>query len=86
MGRGGWLAALLATIVASGSLACVANERRNAMKARDAYRACLEEHPGSPGACDGLKARYEAEVRIYEERSHRAWACDPAQEECPTPR
>ncbi len=65
---------------------CVANERRGATKARDEYRACFDEHPQDPARCDALKARYDAEVQRYEEHSRRAWSCDPAQEECPTPR
>jgi len=77
---------LLATIVALGLLACVTQEHREVTAAQDAYTRCIAEHSESHPDCVALRERLLAAERRYEENSRRAWACDPAQENCPTPR
>jgi hypothetical protein len=79
-------ACFVASLFALGLLACVTDERDDAARAEKAYRECVALHPRSSPACASLEERMLAAQRRYQERSRRAWACDPAQEQCPTPR
>ncbi len=76
----------VALLLVAGSFACVAQERRDVSDAQDAYRRCVAKHSESYPDCVALKERLMATQRRYDENSRRAWACDPAQEQCPTPR
>jgi len=71
-------------LAAALGLACVAGEQQRLNDAREAWERCLERD--APGGCEAERARYQAASREYEERARSAWGCDPAQEECPTPR
>lgn len=66
--------------------ACVTRERDAVRAAREAYDTCIEEHPDDRGDCSLERMRYEAEAERYREKSQRAWSCDLAQSDCPTPR
>jgi hypothetical protein len=81
-----YAARLLAALPCLVHLGCVAQEHARAIAARDRYRACLAEHANSRDMCSDLEQRYQAAVRDYEKGSHQAWGCDPAQDQCPTPR
>jgi hypothetical protein len=50
------------------------------------YRRCVEAHSESYGECRALREQMLAEQQRYEENARRRWACDPASDECPTPR
>lgn len=76
--------ALALGLVTALGLACVAREQQRLNDAREEWQRCLER--AAPGGCEAERSRYEAANREYEERARRAWGCDPAQEECPTPR
>ena len=65
---------------------CVTQEHRAVIESREAYARCVEAHSASYGECEALHERQLAEQRRYEENARRAWGCDPAREECPTPR
>jgi len=80
--------AAVVLLLASISLldGCVYREHRVAKEAQDAYYECHSRNPRDPSECETLRKRYEMEVERYEEISRRAWSCDPAQDECPTPR
>jgi len=76
----------LATLLALDFLACVTQEHSEVSAAQEAYRRCVAEHSELHPDCVALRERLLAAERRYEENSRRAWACDPAQENCPTPR
>jgi hypothetical protein len=67
-------------------LACVAMEQREVSAAQKAHASCVQEHSESHPDCVALEERLHAAQRRYQESSRRAWACDPAQEDCPTRR
>ena len=69
-----------------GLLACVAMEHREVSSAQKAHASCVQEHSASHPDCVALEQRLHAAERRYQESSRRAWACDPAQEDCPTRR
>ena len=71
---------------AFGLFACVSQEHGEAARAEKAYRECVALHPRSHPECASLEERMLAAQRRYQESSRRAWSCDPAQEQCPTPR
>jgi hypothetical protein len=77
---------LVASAFALALLACVSAEHDEAARAEKAYRECVALHPRSSPACASLEERMLAAQRRYQESSRRAWGCDPAQEQCPTPR
>jgi hypothetical protein len=64
----------------------VSQERRDAAAARQAVERCVAEHSESAPECVALRERQLAAQRRYQENAKRAWGCDPAQEQCPTPR
>jgi hypothetical protein len=66
--------------------ACVAQEQAQAAAAQKAYGDCVAQHSKAYPDCVALEERALAAQRRYQENSRRAWACDPAQEQCPTPR
>jgi len=77
---------LAAPFLALGLLACVTQERQQVAAAEQAYEQCAAEHFASHPDCVALHERLLTAQRRYEESSRRAWSCDPAQEQCPTPR
>jgi len=74
---------LLAMTCASG---CVNAEHARVKAAQQEKARCVatqgEDHPD----CRALDARIKAAQEAYESRSRQAWGCDPALQECPTPR
>jgi len=79
------LTGLLAALVPAAG-GCVATEHGEVAAAREAWAACVAAKSESHADCRALQERLRATERRYEEHSRRAWGCDPAQEECPTPR
>ena len=65
---------------------CVHRERRDAVAAREAYTSCVAQHSEQAPECIALQERARAAQQRYQENAKRAWSCDPAQEQCPTPR
>jgi hypothetical protein len=72
--------------IATSLSACVTQERRDAAAAREAWEDCRRQPPAGDASCDALAAQYQTELDRYFEASKRAWSCDPAHPECPTPR
>jgi hypothetical protein len=68
------------------STGCVSREHNEVKAAREAYERCVEEYTDSYPDCVILQDRFLESQRRYHDSSRRAWSCDPAQEECPTPR
>jgi len=68
------------------ALGCVANEYNEVARIRDAHARCVADRGASDGECDALEQRKLEEERRYHDSARRAWGCDPAQEQCPTPR
>ncbi len=65
---------------------CVAGPHAELEEARDAYRECRSKHADDASACASERQAYETAAERYERLSRQAWGCDPAQEDCPTPR
>ena len=65
---------------------CVWREYRDMVRSREHYEACIDERSVSADECVARRALYDASTRRYEEVSRLKWGCDPAQEDCPTPR
>ena len=66
--------------------ACLMAERREVMAAKaDLERCQVERSEGDP-ECLEIAERLKASQQNYETRARQAWGCDPAQDECPTPR
>jgi hypothetical protein len=78
-----WLGPVLSTTLVFG---CVSNELESMEHARARYEECVEAHGESDRDCRALRAGYLEAQKRYETNSRRAWSCDPATEECPTPR
>jgi hypothetical protein len=76
-------ASLATMITVSG---CVSKEHKEVVAAREAYHPCVDAHSADHPDCKALQATLEGVSRTYEYRAQRAWSCDPAQAECPTPR
>ena len=76
-------AALLAAIAALG---CVTRERDEVARAREAYTQCVDDRSVTDRECAALRERLLAAQQRYDSHARRAWSCDPASEECPTPR
>jgi hypothetical protein len=66
--------------------ACVTVQRRDAETAREAYAACVARQSEDAPECIALQQRALAAQQRYQDDAKRAWGCDPAQEQCPTPR
>jgi hypothetical protein len=79
-------AAVAAALAGIGLLGCVTREQREVSSLRDAHARCLAEHSESHPDCVALRERLNAAQQRYQESSRRAWACDPAQDDCPTRR
>ena len=73
-------------LVLHGLMGCVMAQRQEVMTARSELERCQAEHPKADPECTHLVERLKAAQRNYETRARQAWGCDPAQEECPTPR
>lgn len=66
-------ALLVALAFASG---CVSEQRREMLEAREAHRACVENHPrDADRACAELKAEAQAREERYEDDAQQAWGC-----------
>jgi len=79
---------LLAVIASTTfvSAACLHREHADVEAARQAHLECVAEHSPSHTDCVALEERLLDTQRRYEQNARRAWGCDPAQEDCPTPR
>jgi len=66
--------------------ACVMAERREVMAAKADLERCQAERSEADAECLALAERLKASQQNYEARARQAWGCDPAQEDCPTPR
>ena len=66
--------------------ACVMAERRDVMAAKADLELCQAERSEADPQCLELAEHLKALQRTYEARARQGWGCDPAQEECPTPR
>ncbi len=75
-----------AALLTMASLSCVSREHNEVKLAREAYDQCVAEHSASYPGCVSLRDRLLDAQRRYRDSSRRAWGCDPAQEQCPTPR
>lgn len=80
------LVACVAFVTMVFGAACVTREHRELREAREAHRRCVAEQGEAAPRCVDLQAQLDSASQRYENSSRRAWACDPAQEECPTPR
>lgn len=85
-GRATRLRTVAAALVAALLAACVTRQRDEVAAAREAHRHCVAAHSKSYPDCEVLEARLQTLERQYETSARRAWACDPAQPDCPTPR
>lgn len=77
---------LAAALLVLGLFGCVTHEYEQATAAQKAYGDCVAQHSKAHPDCVALEERALAAQRRYQENSRRAWSCDPAQEQCPTPR
>jgi hypothetical protein len=79
------VAALVAVILLFSSclVPSVYKKFARVSRARETYEACRDANgSAADSACGAEKARYELELRRYEEAARKAWDCDPAQPEC----
>ncbi len=54
------------------SSAVTLKARDDVLASKDAYKACLQQHPEEAGAaCDNLKKAYEADLLYYTKTTHR---------------
>jgi hypothetical protein len=74
-------AALLAAAAAAG---CVSQQHDDVIAAREAYERCVAA--SGERDCMVLRDRLLAAQERYEADARSAWGCDPATEQCPTPR
>jgi len=68
-----------------GLAGCVAAELAEVERAQRAYDACIAEYGDDP-ECEPLAERVRQAEERYQGGARRAWGCDPAIEDCPTPR
>jgi hypothetical protein len=73
-------------LLALSFAACVTAQRRDAETAREAWAACVARQSEDAPECIALQQRALAAQQRYQDDAKRAWGCDPAQEQCPTPR
>jgi len=73
-------------VIAAALVGCVTQQHDDVTRARAAYDRCVADSSAAHPDCVALHERLLAAQRRYAEDSRRAWACDPAQEQCPTPR
>jgi hypothetical protein len=81
--------ALLAAVACLGlaaTLGCVTRERNEVVAARDAHARCVRVFSADHPSCRVLRERVLDAERRDESQARRAWSCDPAGPECPTPR
>lgn len=72
-------AVLLVALFGVGLAGCVFDQRREMVEAREAHRACVEEHPDDADrACAELEATARVLAERYEDDSLRAWGCGDA--------
>lgn len=76
----------VACLLLVGLLACVSRERSEVLDAREAYARCVEEHSARHPDCLALQERVRSTEERYRKNAERAWGCDPAHPDCPTPR
>jgi hypothetical protein len=80
----GALRAAATGIALLGVAACASDAHGRANAARADYERCVAA--ASEGECRAERERMLAAERAYQETAQRAWGCDPAQPDCPTPR
>jgi hypothetical protein len=73
-------------VAAIALAACVTNEKRDVEKAEEALAACEVEHGIGHPECEELRLRKKDAQARYEKKAREVWACDPTQDQCPTPR
>jgi hypothetical protein len=76
----------VAPIVAVLVLGCVSAEHREVEATLLEKQRCVATRSESHPDCQRLAERVKSAQQIYEVRARHAWGCDPAQEQCPTPR
>jgi len=79
-------AVAVACIVTLGGAGCVHLEKRAVEDAQAELDACQAEHGVDDPACREKRLALKSAQERYEQAARRAWACDPTQSECPTPR
>ncbi len=78
--------AALTMLLALALGACVTQQHQDVTQAKADYDRCVAAQGETDPDCVALKHHLLAAESRYERNSRRAWACDPAQEQCPTPR
>jgi hypothetical protein len=79
--------ALALALASSASCAMwLQEERGDAHAAREELEACRREHASTAETeCAPAEARYEAQLRRYEEAAQKAWGCELAEPGCTKP-
>ena len=65
---------------------CVSAEHAEVEAAKQEKARCVATQGETHPECRALDARIKAAQETYEVRSRQAWGCDPALQQCPTPR
>jgi hypothetical protein len=80
--------ALVVVVVSTALIAtgCVASERSAFVKARRAYRECLEANPEDPDTCSHLEAESNRRAEEYGDHAARSWGCTHTPDRCDEPR
>ncbi len=65
---------------------CVSAEHAEVEAAKQEKARCVATQGETHPECRDLDARIKAAQETYEARSRQAWGCDPALQQCPTPR
>jgi hypothetical protein len=79
------LAVAVAVVMATVT-GCITPQKRDVEKAQEALAACEAEHGIDHPECEELRLRKKDAQARYEKKAREAWACDPTQDQCPTPR
>ena len=78
--------AIVWCLCVAAAASCVTHERDEMRAVRDAYEQCVEEQSADAAECSALRERLHTAQERYEDNAQRAWGCNPAQQDCPTPR
>jgi hypothetical protein len=68
------------------AIGCVASEHSAFVKARRAYRECVEAHPDDRESCSHLEAQYHSRAEEYGDHAARSWGCTNTPDRCDEPR
>ena len=77
---------LLLVFLATCASGCVRSEHAAVEAAKQEKARCVAARGEAHPECRALDARVKAAQETYEARSRQAWGCDPALQQCPTPR